>query len=146
MGLLTGIFVLVDRFLRHRPRVYFQPPKDDSDEWPRLVVCNTASEAIVIESIKCHPPTMAVSFSDDLRDLLDPDLEEGRISIIAPNSQKAYPWIERITWEKQKPTDKIRLTVRWSFTKSGWLPLLPVRLTSIVGRLNQMRHAKPPAP
>jgi hypothetical protein len=143
VGLATGAFVLVDRFLRHRPIAYFRPPKDDSDEM-RLVVHNTASEAIVIDAIRCRPPTMVVSFSDDWRDLLDPDLENGCISIIAPHSEKSFPWVERPNWEKQKPEDRAQITIRWAFTSSRWLPLVPVRLRTTVGRLNQLRSATPP--
>jgi hypothetical protein len=54
VGLVTGCFVVVDRFIRNRPMLYLEPTKDDPD-YLAVVVRNVAREPIVVESFKCRP-------------------------------------------------------------------------------------------
>ena len=147
VGSLTGfvafVFLVVDRFARYRPIMEFRPPKDDDhSDTLGLAVYNTAKEAIVIDAIACSPDTSRVSFRDDWRDILDPDWKDG-IAIIAPATHKVFWWHPGTNWSHQKPEDKVRITIRWSFTSSRWYWLPPVKRTVTVGRLNQIINSKP---
>ena len=143
VGLATGAFVLVDRFVRNRPMAYFRPPEHEDGEL-ELVVFNTANEPIVVHGVECRPDTMRVSYRDDWRDILDPDLKGGG-AIIAPNSHKRFTCVEGIGWDAQKPGSWVRIVIRWSFTSWRWLPCVPVRVSNTVERLHQIKSAVRPS-
>lgn len=114
-----------------------KPKDDEHGDTLGLAIYNTAKEAIVIEAVDCKPDTSRVSFRDDWRDILDPDWKDG-IAIIAPAAHKVFWWHPGANWSHQKPEDKVRITIRWSFTSSRWYWLPPVKRAVTVGRLPRL--------
>jgi hypothetical protein len=82
---------------------------------------------------------MRVSFRDDWRDVLDPDHKHA-LAFVAPDSEKRFTWMIRPGWENQKPRDRVRITIIWSFTSSRW-PQVPVWHFDTVARLDCLRAA-----
>ena len=142
VGLVTGAFVLSDRWLRHRPITSFKPIEDNDEGLFGLAVFNTSTEPIVVHAVECRPSgAMRVSYMADWRDVLDPDAKG--IAIIDPKSQQVFTCIP-LGFEALKANDLVKVTIRWSLTSSRWLRCPPIHLRNSVGRFDQIRTAKPP--
>jgi len=139
VALPTGVFVLVDHFLRGRPLVDLRPVGND-DPRLELEIANTSNRSIVIRSITCRPDALRASYGDDVGAIIDAAAGTPvKAVLLGPLKNEVFFLITERKWDDLPATAGVSITVRWSFTSSRWLPQIPIWLRSTVGKLNELR-------
>jgi hypothetical protein len=141
VGLVTGIFVVIDRFLRDRPIVDMRPHGSGGGRHPvQLVVTNVSKQSILIRRIDCKPVWLAASASEELGAIVRAAAGTQVRLVILPGETHTNYLITRGEWEDLKDEEAaVSVVVRWSFTSSTWLPQVPVWRRSTVGEFNALR-------
>lgn len=140
VAFVTGVFVLYDRFVRDHPIIDVRPCGEDHSL--ELIIRNVARQGLQIKSIECSTPTMGVSFSESVRDTIEALVGRSFSVFIPPENEKVFQLISRDGWKKLSPTDSIRIVARWSFTRSTWLPMPPLRYSATAGDLTNLKKAR----
>jgi hypothetical protein len=138
VGLITGVFVVIDRIFRHRPIVYLRP--DHDPDYLMIVVRNIAKEAIIIKSITCDPPSMLVGYGLEIEHMVEAAADKKFSTVIEPASEKAFVWMSKPEWDKEAGNKKTVITIHWAFTRSRWLVQFPVRVRNTVDFLKMLRR------
>ena len=121
--------VILGFVVKGRPWAYLQP------EVPGLsvVVHNMANEPILIKSFKCEPVSLFVGRSHEMQDILEAQAGVPLNTAIAPESKHSFSLLIKKGWDEFPPDSKVVITLRWSFTRSRWLPQFPIRIITTVG-------------
>jgi hypothetical protein len=137
VGLLTGMFVVFDRFVRNQPIVDVRPVHNAPQL--ELVITNVSNRSIVIRGIECQPDALAAAYGDNIDATVRAAAGLPARALMAPQEKKVFIVITRPTWDGL-PTDMpVSIVVRWSFTGSTWLPQIPIRWRSSVEAVNELR-------
>src|SRR5262249_51928043 len=122
VGLLTGIFVVIDRFLRDRPLVDMRPHGSGGRGHPlQLVVKNVSKQSILIKGIDCKPDALRVSETEDLGAILSASAGQQPRRVIPPGERHVFYLITRGEWENLGDKEGVSIVARWSFTSTTWL-------------------------
>jgi hypothetical protein len=142
VALITGVFIVIDRFYKDRPYVYLWPETPEltvGTPLLKIVVRNVSKEAIFIKSFRCSPPAMYVSHGPTIRHMIAAAMRQPINAVIGPESEQKFEWFTTPEWDKLAPTDKTVIAMRWAFTRSGWIPQFPVHVRNRVEFLNKLR-------
>jgi hypothetical protein len=115
--------------VKGRPWGFLQP------EVPGLsvVVHNMAKDPILIKSFKCEPVSLVVGRSHEMRDIVEAQVGLPPNTVIAPESKHSFSLLTKKEWDSVATDQRVIITVRWSFTRSRWLPQFPIRIRKTVG-------------
>jgi hypothetical protein len=121
--------VILGFVVKGRPWAYLQP------EVPGLsvVVHNMAKERILIKSFKCQPVSLFVGRSHEARYIVDAQAGVPLNSVIAPESKHSFSLLTNREWDEVAPDRKVVIALRWSTTRTRWLPQSSIRIRTTVG-------------
>jgi hypothetical protein len=124
--------VILGFVVKGRPWAYLQP------EVPGLSVFvhNMAKEPILIKSFKCEPVALFVGRSHEMQDIVVAHVGVPLNTVIAPESKHSFSLLAKKEWDEFAPDCKVVIALRWSFTRSRWLPQFPIRIITTVGFVN----------
>jgi len=145
VGLATGIFVLIDRFLWYRPVVTWFRHEHNVG----VSIKNVAQEHILVQSIQVSPKKYALAWSDNVHDTIDAaanivgPLIEGKpmrlASVLGPSAIQTY---HLVRGGSASCDDNVRVRVNWRFCRNRWMPQLPVTLRAMRSLLDEIENAR----
>ena len=121
--------VILGFVIKGRPWAYLQPEVLGLS----VVVHNMAKEPILIKSFKCEPASLLVVRSHQVRNIVDAQAGVPLNTVIAPESNYAFSLLTKREWDELAPDRKVVIMLRWSFTRTRWLPQFPIRIRKPVG-------------
>ena len=127
----TGLrtMVILGFVVKGRPWTYVQPEVSGLS----VVVHNMARESILVRSFKCEPVSLFVSRSHELRNIEDAQAGVPLNTVIATEAKHSFSLITMREWDAVAPDRKVVIMLRWSFTRTHWLPQFPIRIRMTVG-------------
>jgi hypothetical protein len=121
--------VILGFVVKGRPWAYLQPEVPGLS----LVVHNMAKEPIIIKTFKCKPGSLFVGRGHEIRDIVEAHAGVPPNAVIAPASKHSFSLLAKKEWDVVAQHRNVVIAMHWSFTRSRWLPQLPIRIKTTVG-------------
>lgn len=141
-GLLSGLFLVVDRATSGRPRVSFSSLRPDSAlHWKEavLLIENRSSAPIMIDNFWTSTRNLKASKFEDHSDFFGHPVAKRARALINPDTTTSFP----LTISEDEPPGICLLVIFWT-TGSGVLPHLPVIMLLQPQKLTQIEHERSP--
>lgn len=147
VGLITGIFVVVDRLMRNRPYISYRP-RNATQSSLDLLVHNASEDGIAIEGVEISPHVFSLAYGqaliDTVRAAATPHHTDERVAFVPAQSTVALPLIEFNNWEDAADDVIVTLELRWRSCSSRWLWTWPLKIKRTVGELKKLKQASQP--
>jgi hypothetical protein len=140
VGLLTGGFIVYDRFLRFRPVIWLRPMTFRRIE---LHVRNLADEDLLVEEIGVRPPSVTVAVGSEVGDTVRAAAGQPFSIIIPAKADMGFPIVTRPEFDTLPDETRLSFKLRWSLASSRWIWQKPVVLRVSRGQFRRLNDATP---
>ena len=145
VGLITGAFVVFDRFIRNQPFLSFEP-RESNDKSIELRVHNVADEGLLIQRIVVEPRQLAAfAFGENVRATIEAAAsmhnDDSRIAFVPAQSTSLLPMIVYSEWNNCPEDTKLNVVVHWRPSSSRFFWTRPIKICRTVGELKGLEKA-----
>lgn len=138
VGLGTGLFLICERFIKDRPRVFLSVKKG------KLVLCihNVAAQDIIVGPIETSP-AVGLAGGDDLIDTIA--AAAGSLQLVIVVKGASLSRVD-VVWRKplgsMKPDDVVRFKLPWKIAGNRWIWMAPIHIRKRVSELQTVLAAR----
>jgi hypothetical protein len=143
VGLITGIYTLVEKVLKQRPSAWTTRANARHDNM-LVRVRNRADQDIALVGYRVRPPIYMISNSEHLDSIWDASSEDQSYRLIRPEGVADLPLIPRFKDGRAMDNDDRRfwIFVFWRRTGSMWLPRIPLLLRMRTSQITRLSGAE----
>lgn len=127
VGLLTGIYTLWDRLLRHRPSAWIWVAGTSSNFLTYVHVKNVAPMDIIILDISARPKRMEIAAGHSVKQIAGAITQAPAFTVMNAGQEKDFPFFDSPRQTGTQSHDgRIYFAIHWRRASSTWLPQFPV--------------------
>jgi hypothetical protein len=132
VGLLTGVFVVFDRYMRGRPIASLSFPIENNRPAAKFRVKNVGLHDIAVMDITGLPDVYRLADSMETGNIIRATMGRKQFFTLKPDEERELYLISRIV--NNVPVEavyqRVRFRISWRRCNSTWLPQIPVCIFS----------------
>jgi hypothetical protein len=142
VGLVTGIFTLLDRLFRARPIAYVHVRGTKGNPYRYVRIANVDKADMQVIDFKCWPRVFAAAKDHSLHSILTAAVGRAPLAVIAPGENWDFPLVIKgsANLSKLAKWRPLVLAIFWRRSSSPWLPQFPKAVIISVRDLQRLEE------
>jgi hypothetical protein len=143
VGFLTGVYTMLDRFMKGRPIAYLVASGPVTNSILHLRVKNIGQEDVVLRRFSSVPRHYRIAKNHSSKAIVEAELSDTFGAVLQPGEQMDFP-----AFPSQAGRVAVRnsrrpfaIVISWRKATCTWLPQIPVRLFTSMHTIEQLKSA-----